>query len=141
MSVQSQVRISGPLAGYLPGFRAALGAQGYRPEPVALQLQLTAHVSRWLEGEGLDVVDLTPERIDEFLVARRQAGYTLFRSAKALVPLVDYLRGSGVMRPPDPVMAVTAADHCLEAFRVYLTAERALSDGTVVGYIHIARLF
>lgn len=141
MSVRSQVGISGPLAGYLPGFRAALEARGYRREPVTLQLQLMAHVSRWLEGEGLDVVDLSPERIDEFLVARRQAGYTLFRSAKALVPLVDYLRESGVLRPPDPVLAVTAADRFLEAFRIYLTAERALSEGTVVGYIHIARLF
>jgi site-specific recombinase XerD len=118
-----------------------LEAQGYRPEPVALQLQLAAHISRWLEGRGLGVGDLTEERIDEFLVARRQAGYRLFRSAKAVAPLVGYLRGLGVILPPDPVTATTAADQCLEAFRVYLAAERALSAGTVVGYAHIARLF
>lgn len=141
MSNPSQVRFSGPLAGYSSGFRAALEAQGYRREPAASQLQLAAHLSRWLERRGLGVADLTPETIEEFLAARRLAGRTLFRSAKALVPLVDYLRGLGVIAPLGSVTPTTAAERCLETFRVYLLVERSLCAGTVVGYVHITRLF
>lgn len=141
MSVPSRVRISGPLAGYSSGFRSALAAQGYRLEPAATQLQLAAHLSRWLEERGLGAGDLTQERIDEFVAARQKAGYRLLRSAMGVAPLVGYLRGLGVVPLPVPVTAATAADRCLEAFRDYLSGERGLSAGTVVGYAHIAGLF
>ena len=31
------------------------------------QLQLMAHASRWLDGRGLGVEELTPARVEEFL--------------------------------------------------------------------------
>jgi integrase/recombinase XerD len=141
MSYPSRVRVTGPVAGYSSGFRAALDAQGYRPGAVACQLQVMAHVGRWLEGRGLVVADLTPKRIEEFVTARREVGYRLCRSAKGVAPLVSYLRRLGAIPPADSVVSVTAAERCLETFRVYLAEERGLSAGTVVGYSHMAGLF
>ena len=95
MSSPSRVRLSGPLVGYAVGFRADLEAQGYRRNVVANQLQLFAHVSRWLESKGLGPQHLTGERVAEFLSARRSAGYTLWLSEKGVAPLLTYLRSVG----------------------------------------------
>lgn len=141
MSHPSRVRITGPLVHYAAGFRADLERQGYRPNAVGCQLYVLAHVSRWLDAGRLEVGDLTPDRIEEFLVARREAGYTLWLSAKGVAPLIGYLRGLGVVPLPEPVLVVTPAERCLEAFRAYLVEERGLSEGTVVADVHVAGLF
>lgn len=141
MSDPSRVRVTGPLVMYADGFREALEAQGYRYHAVGCQLYVLAHLSRWLLGEGMGVGDLTPERIEQFLVARREAGYTLWLSPKGVAPVVGYLRGLGVVPLPEPVVAVTAAECCLEQFRAYLLGERGLAEGTVVSDVHVAGMF
>jgi site-specific recombinase XerD len=141
MSDPSRVRITGPLVGHAAGFRAALEARGYRHHAVGCQLYVMAHLSRWLESEGLDAVELTPDRIERFLVARREAGYTLWLSTKGVAPLVDYLRGVGVVPLPEPVVAKTPAERCLAVFRTYLLEERGLAEGTVTADVHVAGLF
>jgi hypothetical protein len=44
--------VPGLLEQYAPGFRSWLLEQGYAPLTTVPQLQLMAHVSRWLEREG-----------------------------------------------------------------------------------------
>jgi integrase/recombinase XerD len=141
MSHPSRVKIIGPLVPYAAGFRAELESQGYRHHPVGDQLHVMAHLSRWLERHSVEVGELTPERVEEFLVARRAEGYTLWLSAKGVAPLAGYLRGLGVMPIPENVVAVTAAERCLESFRTYLVEERGLSAGTVIVDVRIAGLF
>ncbi len=94
--------MTGPLEAYASGFAAALTRVGYRRNPTADQLRVLAHLSRWLAAEGLSAAELTPAVGDAFLAARRAAGYTLWLSPKALVPLLHHLRGIGVV-PPEPV--------------------------------------
>jgi integrase/recombinase XerD len=141
MSHPSRVRIRGPLVPYAAGFRGALEARGYRPNAVGDQLRVMAHVSRWLESQELEVGDFTPDRIEDFLVARREAGYTLWLSQKGVVPLVGYLRDLGVVPVCAPLTPVTGAEHLLEAFRRYLVEDRGLAPGTVAADLHVARLF
>ena len=141
MSSPSRVRVSGPLVGHAAGFRADLEAQGYRRNVVANQLQLFAHVSRWLENKGLGPQHLTRERVLEFLSARRSAGYTLWLSEKGVAPLLTYLRSVGVAPAPEAPVAVASADRVLEEFRSYLVHERGLAPGTVAADVHVARLF
>jgi integrase/recombinase XerD len=141
MSHPSRVRVTGPLVCYVVGFRTTLEAQGYRPDAVACQLWVMAHLSRWLDSESIAVGELTAVRVQEFLVVRRAAGYVSWLSAKGVAPLVCYLQSLGVVPLPEPVVSVTAAEHCLEAFRGYLSDERSLSAGTVTGYAHIGGLF
>jgi integrase len=114
---------------------------GYRPSAASYQLQLMAHASRWLLSRGMRAEELTPTRVEEFLARRRAEGYVLWLSTKAMGPLLGYLRGVGAVPSPAPVVAVTEAERLQERYRAYLVQERGLSTGTVVGYLHVARLF
>jgi integrase len=141
MSNPSRVRVTGPLVAYAAGFRGELEAQGYRRNVVGDQLHVLAHVSRWLESKGLGPEDLTRERSLEFLVARRDAGYTLWLSEKGVAPLLAYLRQVGAAPVPVPPGPATPAECLLAEFRAYLLHERGLAPGTVASDVHVARLF
>ncbi len=137
----SAVRVSGPLAPHVSGFRRELERLGYRPHPVCDQLRLLAHTSRWLDSCRLGIDELTPARVEEFLAHRRAEGYTLWLSTKAMVPMLEYLRGLGVVPTPAPTAPAAEAEHLQEHYRAYLVQERGLAAGTVASYLHVARLF
>lgn len=82
MANPDRVRVTGPLAAFKDGFAAELVRQGYRPNAVACQLQLMAHLSRWMALRGVDAAGLTAPVMAEFLVARRDAGYVLWLSPR-----------------------------------------------------------
>jgi len=84
---------------------------------------------------------VTPARIEEFLAHRRSLGYTLWLSTKATGPMLVYLRGLGVVPTPAPKIPATEAEELQEDYRAYLVQERGLAVGTIVGYLHVARLF
>ena len=69
-----EVRVRGPLAGFAPGFSEVLVARGYASGSIAQRLRLISQFSRWLDGEGLGVGDLTELEAERFLAARRGAG-------------------------------------------------------------------
>ena len=77
MGVPSRVRVIGPLESFAKGFCRELVRQGYTAHSASFQLQLMAHVSRWLASSGLGPGNFTPARVDECLGARRAGGYTL----------------------------------------------------------------
>jgi len=141
MGNPSRVRVIGPLFPYVAGFRAEVERLGYRPGPTCDQLRLMAHVSRWMLARGLEVGDLTPDRVEEFLVARREDGYVLWRSAKGVSPLLSYLHRLGVVPAPEPIGPVTPAEHLLDRFDRYLREERGLCSSTVTNNRNVARLF
>ena len=137
----SRVKVTGPLVPYVTEFRADLEAQGYRPHARSDQLRVMAHVSRWLGAKGLEAGDLTPERVEEFLVARRKAGYVLWCSTKGVAPLLACLRRLGAAPVVELTVPTTPADQLIEDFRVYLVEERDLAAATVASDLHVARLF
>jgi len=141
MGRPSGVQVTGPLAMYSDGFRVELSRQGFTANSACPQLQLMAHVSRWLAAQGLAVKDLTPARVKDFLDARRAEGYTMWLSPKAMVPMLGYLRDIGVVATPVPAGPSTPAEKLIEAYRTYLVQERGLAAGTVADYLHVARLF
>mgnify|MGYP001202705333 CR=1 FL=1 len=140
MGDPSRVRVTGPLEAYAPGFAAALTRVGYRRDPTADQLRVLAHLSRWLAAEGLSAAELTPAVGDAFLAARRAAGYTLWLSPKALVPLLHHLRGIGVV-PPEPVAIPSPREALLTRYHGYLISERGVRRSTASGYVNFARPF
>src|SRR5438067_13050343 len=93
--------VPGPLEQYAPGFRSWLLDKGYTPLTTVPQLQLMAHVSRWLEREGLTAAGLTGQEAGRFLAARRAGWGQKPRHPSGLRPLLDYLGGLGVI-PPEP---------------------------------------
>ena len=48
----ARVRVTDPLGQHAEGFRAMLAGRGYAPSSAAGQLQLMAHLSRWLAHEA-----------------------------------------------------------------------------------------
>jgi site-specific recombinase XerD len=127
------------LAPFAAGFVVEMVGRGYRPRSVSGQLELMAHLSRWLAEQGLEPAGLTPEIAERFLAVRRESVVSL-RSWRALGPLVVYLRGLGVV--PEPVVSIdTPVARLLADYRDYLLRERGLTAGSVAHWERIARLF
>ena len=137
----SRVRVSGPLEVFASGFAVELVRLGYRRVPIVFQLQLAAHASRWLQREGLGAPELTSDVVERFLAERRAAGYTNYVTARAMAPLLGYLRGLGVAPAASPRVAVGAVEVLLADYREYLAVERALTADTIEGYVLAVRPF
>ena len=69
----TQVPVSGPLAEFGPDFASELLRQGYKTKPAGVQMNLMAHLSRWLADEGLDVHRFSDTEVGRYLKARRTA--------------------------------------------------------------------
>ena len=106
---------------------------GYRPNAAAVQLRLLAHLSRWLEREGIDPGDVREPELERFR-EEDLARVRSLRIAGGLVPLLAYLRGLGVVPVADEP-ALSGVELLLARYREYLLV-RAGSDGW-----HRARLY
>jgi integrase/recombinase XerD len=140
MDGSGRVGMVGPLAAFVSGFDAELLRSGYSPEGAKSQLALAAHVSHWLAGQGLDAMALTPATVDRYVAERRALGCRTFRSAKALQPLLSYLRGLGAA-PAAAGAAATPVEALLVRFREYLLVERGLEVRAARGYVDLVRPF
>jgi integrase/recombinase XerD len=134
-------RVRGPLAAFTLGFRCELKRQGYRRRAVCSQMQLLAHLSQWLAGEGFGVEQLHPSEVDRFVRAHRAAGCRYARSIKALRPMLTYLRNLGVTPLPPQATCDGPVDEMSERYRRYLMVERALGDRTAFQYVVRIRPF
>jgi integrase/recombinase XerD len=132
-------RVLGPLAPYAAGFVVELVGRGYRPRSVSGQLELMAHLSRWLAEEGVELGGLTVEMADRFLEVRRESASSL-RSWRALDPLIGYLRGLGAI-PQLAVLADSPVDRLVAEYCDYLLRERGLTAGSVAHLERVAGLF
>jgi site-specific recombinase XerD len=98
------------------------------------------HLSRWLEREGLRPDQLTPARQEQFLAARRAAGYRTWVSARSLRVPLAYLRAVGVAVPAAEA-AGGSLERLIDDYRRYLACERGLASSTRRDYERVARLF
>ena len=129
------------MAGFAAGFGEHLGRRGYRPGPVADQLWLLVDVSRWLAELGLGAPDLTAVRVEQFSTQRRASGRARLLSPRALEPLLEYLRGLGVVPVEPTAVPVGLVDVLVERYGVYLLERRGLAVSTVRNYVGVARVF
>ena len=141
MSGRSRVVVTGPLSSFASGFRADLGRRGYRPGPAGMQLQLMADTSRWLADRGLGADDLTALRVERLMVERRAAGCAHLVSPRAMRPVLDYLRGVGVVPAGIVAAPLTPSEALIERYAVYLVERRGVSSSTVRNYVGVARVF
>jgi len=134
--------VAGLLAPYAEGFRAELLGQGYTQGSAAHQIHLMAHLSRWLEAQGLEPAALDEGVTSQFAAARRADGYAAQRSARALMPLLGYLRALGVAAPRMPEPEPEApGDRLIGRFAGYLARERCLAADSIRSYTGVARRF
>jgi integrase/recombinase XerD len=134
------VRFVGPLAPLAGALKGEFARLGYTTSSATAQLQLAAHVSRWLQAEGLGSDALTGPVIERFLGTRRR-DYSSHYSMRALVPLLGYLRQAGLAPEPVVLEPRSGGERVLARFGEYLRAERGLTEPVVLAYQHWVRPF
>jgi integrase/recombinase XerD len=134
-------RVSGPLAPYAAGYDRWLMGQGFAPLSRPRRMRQFDDLSRWLEHEGLSTRELAPQRVEQFLVARREAGCVRSVSELSMRLPLGYLREIGVVPAPRPVSMERRLEQLLEDYRVYLARERGIAPETIGKYERVARLF
>jgi site-specific recombinase XerD len=137
----SSAGMVGPLAAFAPGFVAELVARGYRPRSVAAHVALMAQASRWLADAGLEAGDLSEERVARLMAQRRASSSVRLFSPRATVPLLEYLRGVGVVPPAVSALPATVSEELVERYAAYLGDRRGLASSTVRNYVWSARVF
>jgi integrase/recombinase XerD len=139
MHKPSRVEVAGPLAAYATGFRRELAGRGYSRSRTTGLLLLTARLSRWLAERGLAAGELSDVDLERFVSHRRVVSRDDRRlTARAIAPLLEYLRALGVVSQPVPVAALTPREQLLDAFVGYLVAERGLAASTIGNYRGVA---
>lgn len=131
---------SGPLAEWVHPFREELIGRGFTARTAQDNAYVLAHLSRWLQREGLDLADLGAGEIAAFAMARRDGGYRRWRTVKSLRLMLNYLRGCGVLPAEQPCLQ-GPVDEVLGRYRLWLRRERRLGEQTVGLRLSWARKF
>ena len=141
MVVVLRARVVGPLEPLAEGFADELARQGYTVHTRRHQLGLVAHLSRWMTEQQVGVAELSPLVVERYVHVRRDGGYRCFRSAKALGPLLGYLRDLGVLAAAESRPAQTTNEVLLQYFGKYLLVERCLGARSARGYVDLVAGF
>jgi len=124
------VKVSGPLAGLVHEFRLELIRRGFAPRMAQDHAYVLAHLSRWLEREGLAAAELGSEQIAAFIAARRAEGYQRWRTVRSLRPMVEWLRVLGLVPAEEP-SEPGPVDVVLARYGRWMRVERRLVEQTV----------
>jgi integrase/recombinase XerD len=137
----SRIPVVGELAPFVGEFRDALTGLGFDRHTVAAHTWLMADLSGWLAERGLRAEQLTVDEIAVFLADRRAAGRTALVSVRGAVPLLEFLRGRGVIPAPSTPTPIGPVGELLAEYSRYLTVQRGLAPLSVLRYLPTARLF
>jgi integrase len=100
-----------------------------------------ADASGWLAVHGLQAGDLTEVRVAQVMSERRAAGRWRLLSPRAMHPLLEYLRGLGVVPAAVPAAPLTPSEVLIDRYSSYLLERRGLVPSTVRNYVWVARVF
>jgi integrase/recombinase XerD len=135
------LRPSGPLAELVHPFREELIRQGFTARTARDNAYVLAHLSRWLEREGLTPAQFAGTRVDGFARARQDAGYRRGLSRRSLSVMLGFLREVGGV-PPERVEQIDCpVEELLDGYRLYLHRERRLAESTIRLHRHVAGRF
>jgi hypothetical protein len=123
--------VAGPLAEFASGFGLGLVARGYRPGSAAEQLRLLADASGWLAACVMGPGDLSEGLAERLMDERRRSGRSRLFSLRALLPLLEYLRGLGVAPRAVSVVTATLIEELVERYSAYLLGQRGLAPSTI----------
>jgi len=134
------VRPSGPLADWVHPFREELIRQGFTARTSQDNAYVLAHLSRWLQREGLEPAEFGAEGIAAFARAREDSGYRRWRTVASLRLMLTFLRGQGLL-PAELPRRQGPVEVVLERYRLWLRRERRLGGQTIDMRLVWARRF
>jgi integrase len=111
-------------------FREELIGQGFTARTAQDNAYVLAHLSRWLQREGLDPAEFGAGEIAAFAAARRDGGCRRWRTERSLRSVLSFLRGHGVV-PAERPGRQGPVDEVLGRYRLWLRRERRLGGQTV----------
>jgi integrase/recombinase XerD len=137
-----RVRVDGPLAPFIVGFKRELTERGYALSALSGHLQLMAHLSGWLGELGVDPGDVTLEQIKGFVRHRRAISVVhKYLTLQGVGIVIEYLREIGVVPRVPPVVSPDAMVELMGGYADFLIAERGFAAGTVRNYQRVAWQF
>jgi integrase/recombinase XerD len=132
-------RQDGPLALSVGGYRDWLLGRGYTSLSAVRALTALGHLGRWMEREGIGVVELDEAAVRRFVGTQvRVRGRLPLASVR---PLLEYLQTMGVAPAGSATGEPTPEDELLDGYREWLLLERRLAPSTIRGRERIARAF
>ncbi len=137
---RAAARVGEPLAPFAAGFAEALTGQGYHPSSVYDHLGLMAQFSAWLAAQGRDPRQLPAREMEQFGEVMRRTRRCRV-TVRSLGPLLEHLRGQGVLEPWPERHPASEGSSLLREYRDYLRAERSLSEMTIRKYTYFAADF
>jgi integrase/recombinase XerD len=137
----SRARVTGPLAPFAQGYVVALAKEGRSAHGSVKQMHLFAHLSRWLDGEGLGPADLDRGVVERFFVSRRASGQRKLVTPMAAGSLLAFLREAGLTPPESEPLAQGPVEELLAVFRRYLLLERGVLEETARDYARSVQPF
>jgi len=132
------LEVAGPLEPFADGFAGMLESEGYAFGGARQLVLLLAHLSRWLEEQGLGAGDLTAEVVETFIAEHRSC-HRWCRSARSLGPLLAYLGSIDMVGEEIPMASDSLAEALLAEFRCHLISQRGFAPSTVEQYVRDAR--
>lgn len=123
------------------GFEEDLRRQGYSPSTIWKHRKLLNDLIGWLQVQQLTMGDLSMAQVDRFLSDRRSTGARKLKTRKALGPILDHLRGLGLVPVAEAPVESGPVAEILNRYRQFLTAERGLIAATALRYFDCLRPF
>lgn len=138
---QKKRRGKNPVTALSKGLDEELRRQGYRPGSIWKQRKLLNDLIGWLQARQIALGDLSMAQVDRFMADRRAAGVLKLKTRKALGPILDHLRGLGLVPAAEAPVTDGPVGEILNRYRQFLTAERGLVPVTALRYFDCLRPF
>lgn len=133
---------SGPLSDHIDDFAEWLSDQRYAPPTGRKKLRLAGHLSRWMLERGHCLPDLDEALLEAFLVSAPYGGSEVPAAAGMGRQLLQWLRETGRLVPPDPGPVREDPVACaVNRYEAFLRDERGLRPNTITAYLSTVRLF
>lgn len=134
-------RRKNPVTALSKGLDEDLRRQGYAASTLWKQRRLLNDLIDWLQGQQLAMGDLSMAQVDRFMAERRAAGVRKLKTPKALGPILDHLRGLGLIPTAEAPVEGGPIGEILDRYRRFLTTERGLAVVTAPRYADCLRPF
>lgn len=134
-------RVKNPVTALSEGLEEHLQKLGYSPDTIWKQRRLLNDLLSWLEGQQLELSDLSVAQVDRFMDDRRAAGVRKLKTPKALGHILHHLRGLGLVPNPEALKELGPDGPILDQYRRFLRSERGLGGTTVHRYVDCLRPF